>query len=182
MNRRLLVTALVVAAAAALVLASRCSSGDDSTQPSPSTASTAGPSLDTADEVDGHEDDGAVDTSDAPAVITTGPVDPREASIQVVVKLLNTTGRTADQWRAGLRPYVSDGLFAQLADADPETVPVGRADSSRVAVATAGDQLVVAAVPVVDPASPTRTVATIRVTLSGASHRWLATELDVERS
>jgi hypothetical protein len=190
MNRqRLIATVLAAAAIAAVLLVSRCATTPDagtgqpgaataSAAPAPSAPASAVPSTPEHTE----EDDGTADTSDAPAVITAGPASATEAAIQVAVKLLNTTGKTAEQWRAGLRPFVNDALYEQLAEADPATVPVGQVDDAHVKVAAAGDALVVATVPVVDSSSPPRTVATIRVTLSGASHRWLATELDVERA
>ncbi|GAA2644311.1 hypothetical protein GCM10010399_92780 [Dactylosporangium fulvum] len=179
MNRRLIVAVLAAAAVAVVLLVSRCSSGSSpAAGPVPAVTPTVAEPVSPGG--DDHGDDGAVDVSDEPAVITAGPVDAREAAIQVVVKLLNTTGRTSEQWLAGLRPLVSDALYADLADADPALVPVGRVDDPRVTVAAAGDQLVVATVPVVGPTG--RPVATVRVTLSGASHRWVATEFDVERS
>jgi hypothetical protein len=182
--KRLLVVAVLAAAVAVLLLASRCSTRPDNgavPQPAASSpaASTSPPSA-VVDNDDEHSDDGAVDTVDSPAVITAGPAAANEAAIQTVVKLLNTQGKTPPAWRASLRPYVSDDLYAQLADADPTTVPLGRVDDGKVTSATAGDGLVQVQVPVVDTTS--KIVATIRVTLSSGTGRWLATELDVERA
>lgn len=179
---RLIFAALALAAIVVLLFVSHRGSnqpGGAINQPVPAATSVAVTSPTPAEE---DHDDGAVDPSDRPAVIAAGPTDPKEAAIQVVVKLLNTIGRSDEQWRAGLRPYVSDALFAELADADPTSVPAGRVDDGRVKAASAGDELVQVSVPVVGSGDSPRPVATIRVTLSGTSHRWVATELDVERA
>jgi hypothetical protein len=179
---RLVVFALAVAAVASMLLLARCggcgdgtpSSGPSLSAPAASVASPTGNA-----DVDAH-DDGAVDAPDVQASIAVGPADANEAAITVVVKLLNTTGKSPEQWRNDLRPFVDDALFGQLADADPAKVPVGRVDDGHVTSAVAGDGLVQASVPVV-AGNPAQLVATVRVMLSGGSGRWLATELDVVR-
>jgi hypothetical protein len=185
-NRRLLVVALAVAALASLLLWTRCSGGDPGATPqAPPTAAAPATSLAAAAPSaagdHGDTDDGAGDADDSPAAITSGERDAREFAIQLVVKILNKQGRTPEQWRAEIRPYLTAELADLLADADPAQTPVGVV-GDRVTVRPAGDALVSVSVPVVDGGSPPRTVATVQVTLSGGSGRWLATELDVVKA
>src|SRR5262249_30969193 len=102
---RLILLAVALAAAASILLLSYCAgpTGTSShpAQSAPAPASQS-PSIAVSDDDGG--DDGAADTKDAPGHITAGPADASEAAIQVVVKLLNTTGKTPERWRNELRP------------------------------------------------------------------------------
>jgi hypothetical protein len=126
----------------------------------------------------GPGDDGAPDGGDRAATITDGPAEPAEAATQFMARFLNTLGKTPEQWRDSFADLVTPALAGLLADTDPARVPAGRV-GSRVTVATAGDELVVATVPIVANSDPNREIDKVRVTMTGASHRWLVSELDV---
>lgn len=128
--------------------------------PKPTTAPTA-------------EDDGA----NIPP--PSGPADViREAGTVFAARWLNTA-RTAGQWRAGMAELVTPELAAALADAEPETVPVGWIGSP-VTVTVAADGLADVAVPVVgglDEANPVRQ-GVVTLTLVERGGRWLVSEID----
>jgi hypothetical protein len=100
--------------------------------PAPTTAAPAAP----ATAVPG-DDDTPVDPVQ-PSVPDPG-APAREAASAFAAAWLNTINGP-DQWRAGLHPRVTAELWALLADADLETVPVGRVGTP-ITVTRTGDVL-----------------------------------------
>jgi hypothetical protein len=180
---RLLALGAAAAVLAVIVLVSRASHPAGTADPQPdrsSTAVSAGPVGSAASSPDpgGDGDDGSDDISDQPAVITAGPADPREAAVQLLVKILNSQGKTPEVWRAGFRSLVTPQLAGELAEADPANVPVGQV-GDRITVAPGGDQLAIVTIPIVTGPDQA-VVATAKLTMTGVSHRWLGSELDLD--
>ncbi|MGI5236464.1 hypothetical protein [Dactylosporangium sp. CA-139066] len=175
---RWIVAAVAAAVIAAVLLAGRHSGSAEHASGGSQAAPTSAAAAESGDEESG--DDGSADVSDQPADITAGPIEAREAAVDLLVKILNTQGKSPEQWRAGFRPLVTDELAAELADADPAKVPVGRV-GDQIAVAPAGDELVTVTIPIVSASGQTL-VATAKVTLTGAGHRWLGSQLDLEQA
>jgi hypothetical protein len=184
-NPRVILAAALLLVAAAVTVAN-LGGGRETAAPAPPAASTmrqphpapspavtsamtaASASVDTGDDTAGE-------APDETATITAGPADPAEAALAFAASWLNTLGKTPQQWRASLTGRLTPALAAQLADADPATVPVGRA-AGPVQVTSGGDQLVLAAVPVVSTAGAP--IDTPTLTPTWASHRWLVSEID----
>jgi hypothetical protein len=105
------------------------------------------------------------------ATITAGPADPRDAAVAFVAALLNTLAKTPEQWRAGFADKVTPQLRDLYATVDPSAVPsVGRIDSP-VTATVIGDAVVTVRLPVTNG-------GTITVTMLGATHRWLVSQVD----
>jgi hypothetical protein len=192
--RRVLVVATVAAAVVVVAVANRCGgpTGPGSAHPARTTIALTGPAgpapaaSDTPSTLRSAStgapspvDDGTSARADQPATITNGPADPREAAAEFAATWLNTLGKTPEQWRTTLTSMITPQLADLLANADPATVPAGRVGV--VGRPTpAGDALVQVPVPVVTSggASSGAPVGTLTLTLTGASHRWLVSEID----
>lgn len=132
-------------------------------QPGPAapTASTTGPAGDDGVHVD------------PPAPAATGVDQATSAAVDFLAAWLNTGNKTPQQWQDGFADKVTDRLGGLLANADPQTVPIGVAAEPAAATVT-GDQLVEVKIPVVHDEKPAGVAA---VTMTSASGRWLASEL-----
>jgi hypothetical protein len=131
--------------------------------PSPSPAATSPAATD-------NDADPGIDPLAQPH-ITAGPTDPREAAIGFVAALLNTYGKTPEQWRAGFADKATPQLRDLYATVDPSTVPdVGRI-ATPVTATVIGDAVVTVTIPATNG-------ATITVTMVGATHRWLAAQVE----
>jgi hypothetical protein len=198
-TRRILVGA-AVAAVALMLLISRFADGNDSgvptqvvTSPPAATASESAAAPAAAPTVaptepaiadPGHNDgpgpahsrDPVPGPAEQPPVLAR-PDDPtvREAATAFTAAWLNTYAKTAQQWRADLADQVTADLAADLADADPASVPTGRVGSP-INISSDGS-LWDAAVPVLDqPAG--KQIGTLTLTLVGDGDRWLVSEID----
>ncbi len=95
--------------------------------PAPAGQTTPGtpPAEDHDDGADDGADDGPATAVPAPADVTAA----RTAAMAFTAAWLNTTNKTADQWRADLASHITPALANDLASADPSTVPVGQIGS-----------------------------------------------------
>jgi len=183
-NTKIRVAAAAAAAAAVLAVIVFGALHHDGQRPDAGAAPSAtGPSSATgaSAEPEASHDDGVVDqdVSASPATINAGPAQPKEAAIQFMVKYLNTQGKTATQWRAGFRPLVTAELAEQLAVVEPERIPAGQVADNKVTAVLIGDALQLVTVPLLAGLQD-QVVATVRVTLTGTSGRWLVSDLDLE--
>lgn len=191
--RTLLIVLAVVAAAAFLGLA-RCSTPGPSTgltAPRPAATSAvepvtptdgdspAGPAPTDGDR-HGDGDDGVAE--DPPSIIKpTEKPDVREAATAFAASWLNTYPRVSPAaWRARLLDQMTSELAADMADADPASVPAGGKVGSPVQVKVDGS-LHTAEVPVVTAgtAKP-QPIGTLRLTLVNNTGTWLISEIDWE--
>jgi hypothetical protein len=101
----------------------------------------------------------------------------QEAAAQFAAVWLNKSGKTAAQWRAGLTELVTKAEAADLAYADPDSVPVGAKVGEPIPVAADGD-LWRAGVPVVTVAAAPKPVGVLSLALVRSGGRWLVAEID----
>lgn len=175
-----------IAVVIGLVLANRLSGADTSTvttvAPPPVTAAASSSSAAPApapSAVDDHGDGDDGVSSDPPATITpTDRPDVREAATSFTAAWLNTYNRTAEAWRATLTDRVTDDLAADLAYADPQTVPAGAKVGTPVQVTVEGS-LFNAKAPVVEATPQAKPIGALHLTLvrAGAT-TWLISEID----
>jgi hypothetical protein len=149
--------------------------------PRPHIPPTASPATnDTHNEDDHQLGDPGTDPHTA-ATITDGPADPADAALTFSSIWISTYGKSPEQWRASLidarPPLVTPDLARLLADADPASVPTGTLTAARATAA--GDALQRVAMTVVGNTSH-RPSGTLTVTVTGASGRWLTSEIDWE--
>lgn len=138
-----------------------------SAAPSPTTKPTAA----TTD--DG--DDGAEGT---PILVEpTKKADVQEAGTQFAAAWLNTFGQSPENWRAGITSRATPDLAADLADADPASVPAGGRVAGTVGVTAEGSLYNVAA-PVVTADNKKQPLGTLTLTMVNAGGKWLVSEID----
>jgi hypothetical protein len=103
----------------------------------------------------------------------------RQAAVQFVAAWLNTTGKTPEQWRAGLSQKLTPAQVEQFADADPESVPPGRIGTP-IDADWGGDHLAVVSLPIIEQADRTNThvLTTVVVTMVAGPHGWLVSAVD----
>lgn len=123
----------------------------------------------------GDAEDG---TDDAPAIRPTTSPAAQEAATAFAAAWLNTYGRTPQTWRASITPRVTPDLAADLADADPGSVPAGgRVGPVNVNV---DGSLLTADVDVVAAAGNPETLGALHLTLVTTRGAWLVSEIDWE--
>ena len=141
----------------------------------PSAAAAAAPATSSPASAATTADDGA---GDAPATTVTATVDPAatEAATAFGAAWLNTYKRTAQQWQQGLTPRVTKDLAADLAGADPVTVPAGgRVGTVKMSLDA---QVTVADVQVIAAAGPATTLGVLHLSLVHRSAGWRISEID----
>jgi hypothetical protein len=151
--------------------------GTGPASPSPS-SSTVLPSMSVAPRHDDGDDGG-----DDPPIIASPADRPdvSEAAAAFAAAWLNTTGRSAAVWRAGLADRVTGDLAEDLSYADPQSVPAGGAVGSPVKV-TAEGSLFNAAVPVVEAVPNGKAIGTLILTLLSNRGDWKVSEIDWKAS
>ncbi len=124
----------------------------------------------------GHDggDDGTGDG--VPLVQPTTAPDAAEAATAFTAAWLNTANRSAATWRAGILDRVTDDLAAELADADPDTVPAA-AKTGPVTLTKQGG-LLGADAPIVTNEPDPQPVGTLKLTLLQRGGHWLISEID----
>lgn len=125
---------------------------------------------------DSHGEDGTDD--ELGVVEPTNRPDAREAAAAFTAAWLNTYGRTAPVWLASIKPRVTADLAAELAYADPTTIPAG----GKVGAVTVNtdSSLLTADVIVLAAAGPAETLGTLNLTLQPARGAWLVSDIDWE--
>lgn len=141
--------------------------------PAAGTSSTPAPSQPVDEHGDGAEDD------EPPVMITpTDRPDVKESATAFAAAWLNTFRASPDTWRAGLLDRVTGELGADLADADPASVPAGGRVGNPVKV-TAQGALLNAEVPVVTAGTTKpQPIGTLLLTLVDTDGAWLVSEID----
>lgn len=75
----------------------------------------------------GTGNDGAIATEAPPTPLTSpGRMNPRQTATRFIAAWLTGRNAPADRWREGLRPYCTDDLNQEWAEADPTSVPAER--------------------------------------------------------
>lgn len=172
--------ALLVLLAAAVLSQRTPDSARPDTAVAPPSPSGAAASPSTAAAPDGQEDvhDGDEPTAPAqPAPVPSTKPTAVQAATAFAGAWLNTTGRTAAQWRHNLDPMVTDEVRAQLADVDPEgSIPTGRVGEQDPTSVVTGDGLATVVVTVVD--SQRRKVGELTLGMNGTGGTWLVGSID----
>jgi hypothetical protein len=109
------------------------------------------------------------------ATITEGTPDPGQAALEFAVRLLNTVGQNPAQWRDSYAALATPELNGLLADTDPAAVPAGTITGPPRPSAT-GDALVRVELTLSD--RDRHPLGDLAVLMDGATHRWLAAEVD----
>lgn len=191
-NLRTLGIAVVLAAIMFVIVARfDTSGGEDATIPvgsapavveiggSPS-GQPSGPPASGAASPENHDDhDDGTDDGSSLIVKPTSAPDAQEAATAFAAAWLNTAGRTAEIWRKGIADRVTEDLNAQLAQADPDSVPAA-AKTGQATVTTTGS-LVTAQAPIVTYEVKPKPVGTLTLTMVKQGNRWLVSEIDWER-
>lgn len=127
-----------------------------------------------------HDDEHGDGTDDTAPVLVQPTSNPpvQEAATQFTAAWLNTYGQTAESWRASLTERVTDDLAADLAAADPGTVPAG-AKTGPVDVTVQGS-LYGADAPIVTNDAARKPLGTLHLTLVQRAGAWLVSEIDWE--
>ncbi|GGM60144.1 hypothetical protein GCM10011608_51480 [Micromonospora sonchi] len=118
-------------------------------------------------------DDGAISTTSTPSPVTRpGEARPEQVAERFVAAWLGRSGLTAEDWRAGLRPFSTVSLTGKLAGADPGGVPA-RAVTDEVIVQVHSEVVVEALIPL--------DTGQLRLELVAPDGRWLVDAVDWEQ-
>jgi hypothetical protein len=146
-----------------------------SSLPATSSSSPAAPrSSATGDGDDGTDDTGPV------LVQPTARPDVQRAAVEFVAAWLNTYGQSAESWREGLLPRVTAGLAADLADADPASVPAA-AITGQVTVHQQ-ESLVTADATVLSNDTKRTKLGIVSLTMLNEHGTWLVSQIDWTRA
>ncbi len=143
--------------------------------PTAASSPAAGTSSPAAAPATGDGDDGVGSEPPTSAQPTSDPA-VRDAVEGFTAAWLNTYKRTDKQWRDALLPLVTEDIAADLADADPASVPhAGRVGGVKLSV---DGQLVVADVQVITTAAPDATLGALHLSVVHRGNDWLISEID----
>ena len=123
----------------------------------------------------GAGDDGTDDTGPVLVQPTSRP-DVQRAAADFVAAWLNTYGQSAQSWRQSLLPRVTAGLAADLADADPASVPAA-ATTGQVTV-NQQESLVTADATVLRDDTKRAKLGVLSLTLLNEHGTWLVSQID----
>ncbi|MEV6814227.1 hypothetical protein [Micromonospora sp. NPDC051296] len=119
-------------------------------------------------------DDGAISTTTAPSPVTRpGEPTPKQVAERFVAAWLGAPGRSAANWRGGLRPLSTDALTDKLAGAEPADVPAGEVTGD-VTVRPRSETFVEALIPL--------DTGGLRLELVAPDGRWLVDAVDWEQA
>lgn len=135
-----------------------------------SSSPTAKPHTSTAADNDGAAGDPPV------LVQPTNRPDVQQAAAEFTAAWLNTFGQSREAWRQGLLPRVTAELAAELADADPGTVPAGALAGK--ATVTQQESLVTADVDVLRDDAKHAKIGVLTLTMLKQHNAWLASQID----
>jgi hypothetical protein len=121
------------------------------------------------------DNDGADDTAPVLVQPTSRP-DVQQAAAEFTAAWLNTFGQSPEAWRQGLLPRVTAELAAELAGADPGSVPAGALAGK--ATVTQQESLVTADVDVLRDDTKHAKIGVLTLTMLKQHGTWMVSQID----